>query len=111
VSFSVASLYSLSLEAKPLWGSLSPQEMIEHLVFSVRVSFDKIESKIITPKEKISKAASFVYSKKPLPKNIVVSFFKKPTSFLVGCLIKNGVLFTKKISSLTLSSLVFLFLF
>jgi len=90
MSFSVASLFSLSLDTKPHWGSLSPQEMIEHLIFSVKVSSGKIESKIVTPKEKINKAVSFVHSKKPMPKNLVVPFFKNPPP-LVFSSIKESV--------------------
>tara|TARA_B100000965_G_C19071706_1_gene532353 strand:- start:5 stop:445 length:441 start_codon:yes stop_codon:yes gene_type:complete len=97
MSFSVGSLFSLSLDTKPLWGSLSSQEMIEHLLFSVRVSSGKIESKIITPKEKIKKAVSFLHSKKPLPKNIVVPFFKKPPPLVFSSIKKSVSVLEKEL--------------
>lgn len=48
-------LKDLSPDAKPLWGEMNAQQMVEHLVLSVELSNGKRDIPLYTEKEKIEK--------------------------------------------------------
>jgi hypothetical protein len=70
---------SLSPDAKPLWGSMSAQRMIEHLSDSLRIASGKDHFPLEVPEEKHDKMKAFLHSDKPMARNIEVSFALKET--------------------------------
>lgn len=64
-------LENLRDNSKPLWGKMSAQHMIEHLIFSVQLSNGKIEKGCYNPPEKIPVLKRFLMSERPLPKDFV----------------------------------------
>jgi len=61
----------LSPETKPLWGIMTPQHMVEHLLLTVKVSNNKIKVECFNPPEKIPTLKKFLLSERPLPKNFI----------------------------------------
>lgn len=62
----------LSKDAKPLWGKMSPQHMIEHLTLAVKTSNGNFPiEKCINPPEKFELLKRFLLSPRPLPQNFV----------------------------------------
>jgi len=70
---------SLSPDAKPLWGSMSAQRMIEHLSDSLRIASGKDHFPLEVPEEKVDKMKAFLRSDKPMARNIEVPFAIKDT--------------------------------
>lgn len=64
-------LESLSPEAKPLWGKMTPQHMVEHLILAVRTSNGKLKVECFNPPDKIPTLKRFLLSGRPLPKNFM----------------------------------------
>lgn len=63
-------LKELKPETRPLWGTMTPQQMVEHLVWAVRMSSGEVEiTETITPPEKIPVLKRFLMSPRQLPKN------------------------------------------
>lgn len=58
---------------KPLWGIMSPQHMIEHLIYVFRMSIGEVKQAVVTPEEKIERYQQSLYGERRLPK-----FFKSP---------------------------------
>jgi hypothetical protein len=63
----------LDLEAnrEPLWGKMTSRHMVEHLVFSVRLSNGKIAGAAAYESEKIPALKRFLNSDKPMPRHFV----------------------------------------
>jgi hypothetical protein len=64
----IGSLNKLKPDQKPLWGKMTPQHMVEHLVLAVKMSNGKLSLKCFNPPEKIPALKRFLLSEKPLPK-------------------------------------------
>ena len=64
----INSLKELKSDQKPLWGKMTPQHMVEHLILAVRMSNGKLSLKCFNPPEKIPALKRFLLSSKPLPK-------------------------------------------
>lgn len=64
----IESLNKLTPNQKPLWGKMTPQHMVEHLVLAVKMSNGKLSMKCFNPPEKIPALKRFLLSSKPLPK-------------------------------------------
>ncbi|MCX7743175.1 MAG: DUF1569 domain-containing protein [Flavobacteriales bacterium] len=62
-------LYALNGTEKPLWGKLSAQGMIEHMVDSVAIAYGKQVHALQTPPEMIEKAKAFAMSDKEFKPN------------------------------------------
>ncbi|MDP3683019.1 MAG: hypothetical protein Q8S01_03720, partial [Ignavibacteria bacterium] len=58
-------------ETKPLWGKMSAQHMIEHLILAVKTSNGKLTIGCFNPPEKIPALKRFLMSARPLPKEFV----------------------------------------
>jgi hypothetical protein len=69
----------LSADAKPLWGSMSAQRMIEHLSDTLRIASGKEQFPLAIPEDKIDRMKSFLESDKPMARNIEVPFAEKDT--------------------------------
>jgi hypothetical protein len=61
-------LKNLAKDAKPLWGKMTPQHMIEHLILAVKMSNGKLNLECFNPAEKIPALKRFLMSSRPLPK-------------------------------------------
>ncbi len=64
-------LKKLDPQKKPLWGKMTPQHMVEHLILAVQMSNRKLKLKCFNPPEKIPSLKRFLMSSKPLPKLFV----------------------------------------
>ena len=66
-------LKNLDEKAKPKWGNLTPQHMVEHLSSTIRYSNGKTKHKLYIPKEHLEKYQSVLFADQDFPK-----FFKSP---------------------------------
>ena len=65
-------LKSLTNETKPLWGTMTPQHMVEHLVRAVQSSNGSFAfTEFMTPPEKVPILKRFMFRTRPFPKNFV----------------------------------------
>ena len=64
-------LIKLENDSKPLWGKMSPQHMIEHLILAVKSGNGKIQKGCFNPHEKIPVLKRFLVSARALPKDFV----------------------------------------
>ena len=63
-------LQHLNEDAKPLWGTMTAQHMLEHLEYSVRISSGEIQDfEIETPEKILEKVHATVYNYKKMPRN------------------------------------------
>jgi oxepin-CoA hydrolase/3-oxo-5,6-dehydrosuberyl-CoA semialdehyde dehydrogenase len=63
------SLAKLTPESKPLWGSMSPQQMIEHLEYTYRIASGEIQDfEIATPEKVLDKVKSTLYNYEKMPR-------------------------------------------
>lgn len=58
----------------PLWGRFNTQQMIEHLIRTIRYSNGKEQSVLYTPEDKLPLYREFLYSDRPLRRNITAPF-------------------------------------
>ncbi len=64
-------LTNLHRDTKQLWGKMSAQHMIEHLILTVRISNGKSKIECFNPPEKIPILKRFLMSARPLPKEFI----------------------------------------
>ncbi|MEQ6124351.1 phenylacetic acid degradation bifunctional protein PaaZ [Pseudotenacibaculum sp. MALMAid0570] len=65
-----ACLNKLTDSVKPLWGTMSPQHMIEHLEYSTRISSGEIQDfEFSTPEKIMEKVHATLYNYEPMPRN------------------------------------------
>jgi oxepin-CoA hydrolase/3-oxo-5,6-dehydrosuberyl-CoA semialdehyde dehydrogenase len=63
-------LNELTENAKPQWGTITPQRMIEHLEFTYRIASGEIQDfEINTPEKYLEKAHASLYNYEKLPRN------------------------------------------
>lgn len=67
-------LHKLNKDTKQLWGKMSAQHMIEHLILAVRTSNGKLNVGCFNPPEKIPTLKRFLMSGRPLPKEFINPF-------------------------------------
>lgn len=72
-----AMLRTLTPEQKPLWGAMTPQQMVEHVVGSWRISNGRARVQAILPPEEISSRRETLFSGKPYEKNFQNPMFAK----------------------------------
>jgi hypothetical protein len=58
----------LKKDDKALWGKMTPQHMVEHLILAVKMSNGKLNLECSNPAEKIPALKRFLMSSRPLPK-------------------------------------------
>lgn len=61
----------LNKDTKALWGKMSPQHMVEHLILAVKMSNGKLKLECINPPERIPTLKRFLMSSRPMPKLFV----------------------------------------
>jgi hypothetical protein len=66
----------LESTTKPLWGNMSAQRMVEHLTDSIRIATGENPQDVLVAEEKLPRMIEFLFSDKPMAKNIEVPFAK-----------------------------------
>ena len=66
----------LQEDTKPLWGIMTPQHMIEHLEYSLKIATEEIETEIKTPEEHLEKVHETLYNYKKMPRNFNMPLLK-----------------------------------
>jgi len=61
----------LKSETKPLWGKMTAQHMVEHLILAVKSGNGSLTIECTTPKEKLPILKRFLFSNRPFPKNYI----------------------------------------
>ena len=64
-------LTKLEPDTKPLWGKMTAQHMVEHLILSVKMSCGKFDVECFSPEEKLPVLKKILMSDRPLPRNFV----------------------------------------
>lgn len=72
-------LNRLTPEAKPEWGKMSAQRMVEHLTDTLRMATGENPQVLLIPEEKVDRMVAFLYTDKPMAKNMEVPFAKADT--------------------------------
>jgi acyl-coenzyme A thioesterase PaaI-like protein/uncharacterized damage-inducible protein DinB len=72
----IQAVKKLSTDQKPVWGSASAQEMIEHLADSVRFSYFKPWDKTREVSDKQKQYKAFFYNDQPFPRNMQNPLYK-----------------------------------
>ena len=67
----IEKLILLRVNTKPLWGKMTPQHMVEHLILAMRMSTGKLKLECFNPPEKLPALKRFLMSSRPLPKLFV----------------------------------------
>jgi hypothetical protein len=75
----LAHLNKLTPEAKPAWGKMSAQRMVEHLTDTLRVATGEKPQQLLIPEEKVERMVAFLYTDKPMAQNMEVPFAKEGT--------------------------------
>ncbi len=70
-------LSNLSAETKPYWGKMNAQQMVEHLTNGLKMSTGKISYPFEVDDEVMTKMKAFLFTDKPMKKDISVAFVKE----------------------------------
>lgn len=70
-------LKTLKADAKPLWGVLSAQGMVEHMTDSVGIAWERLKEPMQTPPEFLEKARGFALSEKEFKPNTKNSYMSE----------------------------------
>lgn len=73
----LALINKLDNQRKPIWGSLSAQEMVEHLTDTLKIASGENKQKLLIPSEKVESMQRFLESDKEMARNIEVPFAPK----------------------------------
>ncbi|MEM9686834.1 MAG: MaoC/PaaZ C-terminal domain-containing protein, partial [Bacteroidota bacterium] len=72
------SLAKLHEDTQPKWGIMTPQHMIEHLEWTLKIAAGELPvTEIITPEEHLEKTQESLYDYKPMPRNYEHPLLKK----------------------------------
>ena len=73
-------LSKLTADAKPRWGIMTPQHMIEHLEYTYKIASGEIQDfEIATPEEILEKVHASLYNYKKFPQNSQFPMLEKDT--------------------------------
>lgn len=72
-------LNKLKAEAKPAWGKMSAQRMVEHLTDAIRIATAENPQELLIPEDKVERMVAFLYSDKPMAQDMQVPFAKEGT--------------------------------
>ncbi len=67
-------LQQIDPNAKPLWGTMIPQRMVEHLTGSILSGFGQIEMTCPYEGEKLARSKAFLMSDAPMPREFKAHF-------------------------------------
>lgn len=84
-------LGKLKPDAKPQWGVLSAQGMVEHMTDSVGIAWERLKEPMQTPPELLEKAKSFAMSDKPFKPNTKNSYMSETPAPLRNATIEAAI--------------------
>jgi len=67
----ISKLSLLTPDQKPLWGKMSAQHMVEHLILALKMSNVKLKFECINSLDKLPTLKKFLMSNRPMPKGFV----------------------------------------
>ena len=67
----IDSLKNLQPDTKAVWGKMTPQHMVEHLIAAFQMSTGELTVECFNPPEKLPVLKKFLLSNRPLPKDFV----------------------------------------
>lgn len=74
LEFILSHLNKLEESSTPQWGNMSAQRMVEHLSDSLNMAMGNGKHELAIPEEKLPSMLGFLWSEKPMAKNIQVHF-------------------------------------
>lgn len=63
-------LQKLSAEAKPLWGLMTPQHMLEHLIVTFKMSIGRIKIPVISKEEDFPRLKAYLKKDSPMRRSV-----------------------------------------
>ena len=75
----LAHLNKLTAETKPAWGKMSSQRMVEHLTDTLRIATGENPQQLLIPEDKVERMVAFLYTDKPMARDMEVPFAKEGT--------------------------------
>ncbi|UCH64645.1 MAG: DUF1569 domain-containing protein [Ignavibacterium sp.] len=70
----IKQLNSLQSDQKPLWGKMTAQHMVEHLILALQMSNGKLNVKCISQPETLPPLKRFLLGDRPFPKEYINPF-------------------------------------
>ncbi len=71
-------LSKLKIDTQPLWGSMTSQHMLEHMLLPLEIAQGKLVVEVVTPPEKVEKTKLlFLMSEAPLKRGFPAPFLKE----------------------------------
>ena len=67
----------LTEKTNPNWGMMTPQHMVEHLEFFLRMAAGKVDTEIVTPEKRIERMQESLYNYRPMPREFSHPLFRK----------------------------------
>ena len=68
----------LKIDTQPLWGSMTSQHMLEHMLLPLEIAQGKLVVEVVTPAEKVEKTKMlFLMSEAPLKRGFPAPFLKE----------------------------------
>lgn len=64
-----ARILKLTAETDPLWGQMTAQHMLEHLIVVTKLSYGAIPGKVLTPESEWATRKVFLNNEAPFPRN------------------------------------------
>ncbi|MCF8239856.1 MAG: hypothetical protein K9J16_00615 [Melioribacteraceae bacterium] len=64
-------LRTLDPDTKPLWGKMTAQHMVEHLILAVKMGNGKMNVECINPPDKLPTLKRFMMSSRPMPRGFI----------------------------------------
>jgi hypothetical protein len=68
-------LSNLAKDKSPKWGIMTAQQMVEHLIVTIKISNGKKAVTLVTPIELLEIRRTFLFGKLPFPKNVKIYGF------------------------------------
>ena len=73
----VSMLDQLTEDTRPLWGQMTPQHLMEHLEFFMRMAIGEVPTEITTPEERLEKFQESLYSHRKMPRQFEHPMLRK----------------------------------
>lgn len=70
-------LGKLKADTKAQWGIMTPQHMLEHLEYTLKIAVEDLKIDIATPEEHLKKVQESLYNYKKMPKNYKMPLMKE----------------------------------
>jgi oxepin-CoA hydrolase/3-oxo-5,6-dehydrosuberyl-CoA semialdehyde dehydrogenase len=73
----VEKLSQLKPDTKPRWGIMTPQHMLEHLEFTLKIAVEDFQIEVATPEEHLEKVQETLYNYKKMPRHFKMPLMKE----------------------------------